>query len=355
MKDDPAWDRLTRFFGALREAVFLIRREDRVIVECNEAAAQMFGYERSEMIGLETTFLHLDEESYEAFGRQVSSAIETEGVYRAEGSMRRKDGSVFASEHTVAAFADDPLHLVSVVRDISHRKMAQRALEESRDELRRLSHRLDSLRENERARIARGLHEELGQELAAQRLDVVMLRDRLSGEHREAIDRILDACTRTVQHIRDVCAALRPAILDNLGLRAAIEHEAQQFSERTGIPCELDIGDEDLEGLGDPHAITFFRIVQESLINIRRYAEARSVQISLRSEPEERLALTVTDDGRGFSPAVIEPSRSLGLLSMRERARALGGETEIHSSEGAGTQVRVRLPRTVPQPGGGPL
>ncbi len=223
-------------------------------------------------------------------------------------------------------------------------------LQQSYSELRALSARLRAAREEESARMAREIHDELGQLLTALRLDAAWLekhlrassrttRGELSGKLQSMIG-LLDAGMAAVQRI---VTELRPGILDQLGIEAAVEWYVGEFQRRTGIACTLrsSLGDAALDG---DHSTALFRILQEALTNVARHAEATAVEIRLAAAAD-RIVLTVTDNGRGIAPDQIADSRSLGLLGMRERARALGGDVVVRVRTGGGTAVEASLPR----------
>jgi PAS domain S-box-containing protein len=336
------WAMVKLFFEGLDMGVVIVRRGTHTIVWSSQVANRQLGYSSAEMLGRDFGFLYTDPAEIEAMMRRADAAFDRVGVFRGEIRMQRKDGTVFDTEQSLTLMMD-PTRFQIAIRDISARKDAKRELQQSRDELRALSIHLQTLREQERARIARGLQEELGQELTALTLDLKLLRDRAGEEHRGTLDRLIESTASTVDHVQQVCAALRPAILDHLGLVAAIEWAADDFERRTGIRCEVDL-DPGLETLKDPYAIVLLRIVQESLLNVRRHAAAGAVRIHLGRDSENRLVLSVSDDGRGIAQETLDSPQSLGLLSLRERARALGGRAEIRRRSNGGTVVDVRVP-----------
>jgi two-component system sensor histidine kinase UhpB len=221
-------------------------------------------------------------------------------------------------------------------------------VQESRAQLRALSRRLLSVAEDERARIAREIHDELGQMLSALTLDLGWLASKLSTEAPAFSEKVagmialVDVITERVQAI---AANLRPAILDDLGLAPALEWLVQKFQQRGGIECDLELPDADLN-LDSDRATTVFRLVQEALTNVARHAGATHVAISLAKDTD-RLVLDVQDNGRGIRPQEITASTSLGLVGMRERVNRWGGRFEIAGSEGQGTRLHVEVPLAV--------
>ncbi len=223
------------------------------------------------------------------------------------------------------------------------REVAERELAEQR--LRKLAGYLQNAAEQERAAIARELHDETGQSLAAANIDLARLRRRLpvaDSESRDLLDRNMQRVTHTMDGIQRLFSGLRPSILDNLGLTAAIEWLADECGERSGIACRLDLAVD--ESLLDADARTaLFRIAQEALSNVSRHAQATEARIRLhRNGPW--IELIVADNGRGIGPTALRDPGSFGLTAMRERALAFGGDLEIHSEAGGGTRVMVRVP-----------
>ncbi len=236
----------------------------------------------------------------------------------------------------------------SVERTERHR--AEDRLRRSHEQLRALTGYLQYVREEERTRIAREVHDELGQALTGLKMDLAWLASRVPRNGRSLHQKIkamsahIDA---TIQTVRRIATELRPGILDDLGLVAAIEWQAHEFQTRTGLPCVVTslvkdtIWDQDF-------TTVFFRIFQETLTNIMRHASAARVEVRL-AEDGGRLVLTVHDDGRGITEDEIASTRSIGLIGMRERAALVGGEVSLAGQPGQGTTVTVRAP--IPGPG----
>lgn len=218
-------------------------------------------------------------------------------------------------------------------------------LERSQEMLRGLSARLVSLQEEERAHIARELHDELGQLLVALKLELNRATagdDAVHAELRAQIGRAMMVLDETIHTVRNLSRELRPTVLDDLGLAAALDSQVREFRERTGIDCELTLDGDELEIEGE-RAVAVFRIIQEAMTNVAQHAEASTVAIRIDREAE-RLVLTVEDDGRGISETERDDPHSIGLIGMRERARNWGGEVEISGTPGKGTRIRVRIP-----------
>jgi len=223
---------------------------------------------------------------------------------------------------------------------------AKRTIEASEARLRELAGFLQTVREEERARIARELHDELGQGLTALRIDLGRIRNKcgaLGSPVGERVAAALSVVEQCVVSLRRISEDLRPAMLDSLGLAAAVEHHLAQFSERTGIACHLSMNREEFE-LEDRLATAVFRVVQEALTNVVRHAGASEVTVRIDECDDDGggIRLSVEDDGRGFAAA--SERKSFGLLGMRERVGVLGGRLDIDSRPGEGTRIAAFLP-----------
>ena len=230
-----------------------------------------------------------------------------------------------------------------ISRDITDRKQAEQELLESRSQLRELSAYLQSVREEERTRIARELHDELGQFLTAIRigLDVMGARHDLQDqEWNRNLQSLKDLADSTVESVQRIAADLRPAILDELGLPSAIDWLLESFSECTGVAYELKLSSS-LVAMNRETGTAIFRIVQEALTNVSRHSAATTVVVDLADDVDQML-LTITDNGKGMGSG---REKGLGLVGMRERAFMLGGSLGIQSRPGAGTRIEIRLPK----------
>ena len=265
--------------------------------------------------------------------------------------LRNRSGNMIHTLWTRLKLSDGTT--IGFGQDVTERQRTEERLLQSYEGLRALSERLRAAREEEGARIARKVHDEVGQILTALRLDVGWLerqleslvlpapatREALAGKLQD-MSQLLDLASDAVHH---VISELRPGILDELGLEAAVEWYVAEFEKRTGIACRL-VDSMAGASLGPDQATALFRILQEALTNVVRHAAATAVDIRLASEAG-RVTLEISDDGRGIPEDKIGDSRSIGLLGMRERARALGGEVVIRRRFIAGTTVEVILPR----------
>ena len=236
-------------------------------------------------------------------------------------------------------------------KDLTARKEAELALRQSQQELRELTAHQEWVKEDERKRIAREIHDDLGQNLLALRIDVSMLDAATAGKHPElnaGIRAVLAQIDNTMKSVRAIINNLRPSVLD-LGLQAAIEWQVQQFRNRTAIPCSLIIDEEDFDDMLDEESATsVFRIVQESLTNISRHAYASHAEITMRRE-DNILIITIGDNGVGSFPGNQRKPRSFGLIGIRERIHRMGGELTVESRPGQGTLLTFAIPISEPQ------
>ena len=234
-------------------------------------------------------------------------------------------------------------------KEIAERKQAEADLRITSEQLRALSARLQSAREEEGTRIAREIHDELGSMLTGLKWDIEEISRMLSTQPgksqlavmRKKVRALIKLTDKSVSTLRRIASELRPSVLD-LGLAAAIEWQAQQFQARTGMVCDYDCSMEDVE-LSVEQSTAVFRIFQEALTNVLRHAQATSINIKINKE-KSNFVLSVSDNGRGITHGEKSGRQSLGILGMRERAHLIGGEVSITSAKGQGTVVTLRVP-----------
>jgi signal transduction histidine kinase len=259
---------------------------------------------------------------------------------------QRADGTEFPIEASISQAAVGGQQLLTVIlRDITERHAADQEIRRAHTELRELSVAMLELREGERTRIARELHDELGQALTALKMDVDLLRQTLPPDRADLAERtaaMRELLDTTVATTRRISADLRPLVLDDLGLGAAAEWLAQTVVQRAGLDCRMHVDAECAE-LGEPHASALFRIMQESLTNAVRHARATRVDVELVRDGDDAL-LTVADNGVGFDRGARPRPRSFGLRGISERVLLLGGHLDIDTQPGGGTRVTARIP-----------
>lgn len=244
----------------------------------------------------------------------------------------------------------DAIGITGIGEDVTERKLSEERFRAAYEQSRALSTRLQSVREEERIRIAREIHDVLGQALTGLKMDVWWLIKKFSAEGGapnkqtllEKFESMSELINSTIGSVRKLATELRPGVLDDLGLVAAIEWQAREFQARTGINCRLRLPEEDLVLRAD-ESTAVFRIFQEILTNVARHADARNVEVAMREE-DGILVLEVADDGRGIAENKISGAGSLGILGMRERAVLFGGEVRIRIGKRKGTVVTVRIP-----------
>jgi PAS domain S-box-containing protein len=338
-------ERYRTLFEESRDVIYITTREGRFI-DINKSGLELFGYTKEEIMSLNVQDIYVDPHDRPRFQQE----IECKGfVGDYEIKFRKKDGTEIDSLVTaIVQRANDGIILgyQGIIRDITERKQAEEELRSSREQLRALSAHLQSIREEERALIAREIHDELGQELTGLKMDLSWLIKRLPGDQEilvkktESMSKLVD---NTIQSVRRISTKLRPGVLDDLGLTAAIEWQAQDFQNRTGIECEFNSNLREVD-LDRDRSTTVFRILQETLTNVARHASATRVNICLKEE-EATLVLIVEDNGRGITKSEIFDPKSFGLLGMRERALVFGGEVEIRGTAGRGTTVTLKIPQ----------
>jgi PAS domain S-box-containing protein len=308
----------------------------------NQAAERIFGWPVAEIIGQPLDLL-IPERFRGSHHAHIDRFAATGVTSRRMGDHtvvhgRRVGGEEFPLEASISQLDTSEGKLFTVIlRDITERVRVQ-------EELAAFASEAGAIREQEKTRIARELHDELAQSLTALKMDTIWVRDHLATGNDALgarLSEMLATLDASVAATRRIAADLRPLVLDDLGLLPAIEWLGQNFQRRSGVTCELSIN-EDLD-LGEPYATAVFRILQESLVNVAKHARARRVQVAVTATGQE-IVLQVQDDGAGFDPAAPRRPHSLGLAGLRERAQLLNGKVRIHSQLGQGTRVEVRIP-----------
>lgn len=249
----------------------------------------------------------------------------------------------------IAVFVDLYNKNVALTREIAERRVTEERLRDSEDNLRALAAHLQSVREEEQIRIAREIHDELGQALTGLKMDLTWLAGGLRPEQKALTEktatmfRLIDG---TIKAVRRIASGLRPEVLDEIGLAAAIGWQARDFQVRSGIRCSVELP-ADGPQLDQARSTAVFRIFQEVLTNVARHAHATRVDVRMGGEGET-MWLKVQDNGRGITDAKINSPRSLGFLGMRERVLPFDGKIEIDGERGKGTAVTIRIPLRTP-------
>ena len=276
-------------------------------------------------------------------------------VFEVETTMRTLQGDnlhVATRWAAVSDYENTLERMIISVSDITTLKTVQADLETSQEQLRALAARLQSAREEERSFLARDIHDELGHPLTALKFDLAWLKKMVTGageasREAEVLHRVQDMSRHVdeiIQAARSTASSLRPAILDDFGITAALEWEVQQFEKRTGIQVEFKATSEVVQ-LKREYSTALFRIAQELLTNVARHSKAKHVKASLRRETDS-LVLEISDDGVGINSEGIYSTTSLGILGIRERTLLMQGEFDIAGEAGSGTNATLRVPLT---------
>jgi PAS domain S-box-containing protein len=335
--------RYRTLFSQAMDGILLLDTQG-ALVDANGSFARMHGYAVDELVQMNLRELDTPETLALASGR-IRRVLAGETI-RFEVEHYRKDGSILPLDVAASKIdIDGKIFVLAFHRDITERRRAEQEIERSQQELRGLSKAANEALEAERRRTARELHDELGQSLTALKMDLESLRSVLPpdqpelGERTLAMHALLDG---TIAATRRIAADLRPLMLDDLGLAAALDWLTHNFSKHTGIATDL-VVDDSVAQVPEPLASALYRITQESLTNVAKYAQATSVEIRLERDGDW-VALTVRDNGRGIDAADKEKRGAFGLLGIRERVTLLGGEVAIEGAPGRGSEVRARIP-----------
>ncbi|HKP44975.1 MAG TPA: MHYT domain-containing protein [Pyrinomonadaceae bacterium] len=335
---------LNELFEQTPEAVALTDADD-VVLRTNKQFTRQFGYESEEILGRRLNELIVPDELQNEYRKHLQlsargSAVETETI------RRRKDGTTFLAS-IMRVPVSLPAHqsaIYAIYHDITERKRAEDDRAEAQRQLQSYSRRLIEAQEAEREKIARELHDQIGQILTAVKIDLQsILNLRPPPATATLLHQIVATVDQAIERVAELSFELRPLVLDDLGLPAAVRWYADNFALRTGIEAEVKTNFEDDERVTAELETTCFRIVQESLTNVARHAKATRLFINLERTVSE-LQCTIIDNGIGFQHTRASPLSALGLRGMEERAEAVGGRVEIDSAPGKGTRVRATFP-----------
>lgn len=343
-----AESRYQHTIDSVMDAIISIDYEQHILL-FNPAAERMFGYKAEEVLGkdlamlLPTRYRHGHKRHVAGFSDRFSIVSKTMSPQLSITGLRA-DGTEFPIESTIShTVIGGAKQMTAVIRDITERHRKQLALTELTAQLRQLSISLQDVREQERLRISRELHDELGQQLTALKLDHSWLFARIQNQKPVPPERIQDIRTHldtAIQSVRRISAELRPLILDDLGFSAGLHYLTEDFAKRSKVHIDLHLEVQELDLPAHLHT-PLFRIVQESLTNVIKHAHATQVDIRL-FENEDQLEMTIADNGVGVESPPQQPG--VGLISMRERCLAIGGTFHVESPAQGGTLIHVRVP-----------
>ena len=338
-------EKFSKAFQASPDLITISTLKDGLYIDVNEAFLRTTGYSLEEVIGRSSLDLKIWQRK-EDRDEMVRSITEHRGVRNQEVILRSKDGQELAMLWSAELFefgGEECILFIS--RDISEIKRMEERLKHSEKQLRDLYKNQQDSREAERTRISREIHDDLGQELTGLKLEIAYLARKLSPDQTELVNKAVQMSKHidvSIDSVKRISMDLRPALLDQLGLVAAIEWQVEDFQNRTGIPCKLTI-DPDMIIRNKRLSTTIFRIFQETLTNIARHANATTVDVSLLKN-DGKISLLVKDNGKGIAKDRITNPKSFGLIGMKERVSDWGGEINITSRKGTGTTVKVNIP-----------
>lgn len=344
--------KLTQIFETAADGMRVVDR-DLNILKVNTTFLTMVGLSRKEVIGKKCYDIFRGSECH---GDRCPMVRILAGEDRIEYDQLKIcfNGKEIPCIVTATPFEDENGHLIGIVedfKDISDRKQAEEDLRNSHAQLRELSSHMENVREEERRKMAREIHDELGQALTVLKMDIRWLSNHLTDDKKQIVTKLdalsarVDATVHTVQRLS---SELRPGMLDVLGLSAAIEWQANEIRNRVNISFDIVSTPEDIT-LDATSSITLFRVFQETLTNIVRHSEATLVEVILNQD-EKNTTMTVQDNGRGISRQQVSDSASLGLIGMRERVNNIDGLFELSSEPDKGTTITVSI-STSPKPG----
>jgi signal transduction histidine kinase len=326
----------------VKECVSLVR-----VLDTNKATLDQYDALNKDHVIADLKNIFLDE-TYKTFVEELAAIYRNETSIQFQASAKTLKGKKVdrVVRWSVLPDYEDTYEKVLVSEiDITEQEHTVKELERSHQQLRKLSAHIELIREEERKSISREIHDELGQSLTALKMDLSWLNRRVK-EGDESIPKKIHSMSSliddTIQSVKKISTYLRPAMLDDLGLPAAIEWYTDDFKERTGILCTITIVPENIS-IDSEVAITLYRIIQEALTNVARHSGASKVHINM-SEEDGHLLLLVNDNGIGITEEMEEKPTSLGILGMKERMHHLGGTIKITGKQGQGTTVRVLVP-----------
>ncbi len=320
---------------------------DGTVLFVNEVAAELVNRSSDQIVGKLATEL-IPKELHRKFMIGLNDILhrKQKQIFDFSISLIEGDKSFFISAQPVLSSSGEIMSLMCLITDITDRKRAEKELEHSREQLRNLAAHLESIREDERKEIAFEVHDELGQELTALKLDLSWVESKLTSVEPKIKTKIIEMkelIDITIDRVGNISTKLRPDILDHFGLMAAIEWVTGDFQKRSGISCELVFDPDEINIYGNT-ATVIFRILQETLTNVIRHSKADTVEV-LFSEKSDKYELLVKDNGVGIKQEQISAPNSFGLFAINERARSVGGQVKIYGQNGKGTEILLTIPK----------
>lgn len=344
-----AIEELRRFRAAMdatADAILLVDHASLAFVDANATACRLLGYSREELLALSGP--DLASTSHEQLKALSAELVSGKNLGLEKVWMRHKNGSRISVEMQRHAIrSGSGWTIVVVARDITERKRTEAALRQSQDDLRRLAAHQENIKEEERKRIAREIHDELGGVLTGIKANVSVSLDRAASAGRPPDPLLVDSARladAAIETVRRVITDLRPSVLDQLGVWAALEWHAGQIQERTGLQCRCSVSNSAaITDLDAERSTMLFRVVQEALTNVVRHAAASQVTINVMREGDV-IVVEIRDDGIGMDTQRLIGGESWGILGMHERTRHFGGNIRIVGTPGMGTVVLLHLP-----------
>jgi PAS domain S-box-containing protein len=320
----------------------------RKIVEFNNALCQILDLTQEELMNGKNNYRRYLNSDYTAFNFQEypssRSILENKIIKDVEIGAEKEDGTMKWLSVSAAPIPHLNSSIVSII-DITQRKKWEEEIQNSKMQLDLLNKHINEVREEERSVIAREIHDELGQTLASLKLDLIGINEELDEQLqlKQRINKTIEMVDSSIKTVRKISSALRPQILDELGLASAMEWLANDFKKRSGLKCKLEL--QEVEELDSNISIALFRIFQAAMTNIVLHSGAKSVAVKLGMN-NELLILSVKDDGIGISQEYIHSPKSFGIVGMKERTKQINGTFEIHSEINIGTEIRITVPVT---------
>jgi len=335
-------------FNNANDAVFVTQLSNEKsygdFIEVNEIACKRLGYTKEEFLQLSPSAI-VSQKNIDDFNLNMERLL-NEGQVIFDLVHRAKDKKLIPVEINSLLFLyNEKPTILSIARDITERKQAEEKLRRTSKLLRELATHLQSVREEERTMIAQEIHDELGQVLTALKIQISLLANKLNNDQeplKQKINSLSDMIDASVESVQKISSKLRPGILDELGLIAAIEWQAEEFEKLTNIKCSLALPKDELK-LERNKTTAIFRIFQEALTNIARHSGATKVVVTLMNH-QSNIYLEIHDNGKGITQDQIKAFKSLGIHGMEERAIVFGGQVYFEGFAGKGTIVKVEIP-----------